>query len=184
MSAGSVSTLVHILGAGGASEPRQAGTGIGVARGVAGGTVAARLGGAMVHLLALGASKPRRALAAVGVEGEELTGGTVHTRVRVTGVSHRDLAERRLVADRTTTVELGARQGRDHVAGATVLTPRARTVLTRVEVLTVFSNILVRAPEGENTTVLLHSSYNLSYTYTANSISSLILIWLVFLTCL
>lgn len=154
VSARAIFTLVHILSTGGASESRQAGTGVGVARGVAGGTITTRLGGTVVHFLTLGATVPGRALTPVSVESEKLTGGTVFARVRVAGVGHSDLAKRRLVANRAATVELGARHGRYDVASTAVLTARARSILTRVQVLTVFSNILVRAPEGENTGVL------------------------------
>lgn len=145
MSAGSVAALVHICGAGSAGKARWAGTGVGVPWGVTGGTIAARLGGAVVHLLALVAPEARGALTTVSVEGKELAGGAVHAGVGVAGVGHSDLAQRRLVTHRAAAVELGTRHREDHVASAAVLAARARAVTTRVQVLTIFTHIFVRA---------------------------------------
>lgn len=148
VSAGAVLTLVDIGRAGGAGESRRARAGVCVSRGMAGGTVAAGFGGAVVHLLTLVTPEAGWALASILVQGQELAGGAVHAGVGVAGVGHRYLAEGRLVTHGTDAVKLGTRQGHDHVAGATVLAAGARPVPTGVEVLAVLPNILVRTLAG------------------------------------
>lgn len=106
--AGSVQALVDICGAGGAGEARRAGTGEGVAGGGAGGSVATRLGGTVVNLLAVLPAIPRRALAPVRIQRQQLAGGTIHAGVGVTSVGYCDLTQRRLVPNGAATDESGA----------------------------------------------------------------------------
>lgn len=142
--------LVHIRRAGGTGEARRTRADVRVPGGVARGTVAARLGGAVVHQLALVTAVSGRALAHVGVEGQQLARGAVHAGVGVARVLDGDLAQGGLVSDGALAVEARPRHVQDHVARAAVLAARTRPVAARVQVLAVLAHKLVRTSgEGE-----------------------------------
>ena len=119
---------------------------------MAGALVATGLRGTVVHLLALLPSVPRGALAPVGVEGDELAGGTIETRLRVAHIGVHDLAKGGAVTHGAVTFEFGPGLREDHLASAVVLASGARSSLARVQVLAVFAYILVGASEEKKTT--------------------------------
>lgn len=146
---GSVQTLVDVRGAGGSREARRTGAGEGVPGGVAGGTITTRLRGAVVDLFAVFPAVPRRTLAAVRIEGQQLACGAVHTGVVVAGVGDGYLTQRRLVADGTAAVEPRARHREDDITGAAILTAGSWAGATGIQVLAVFPNVSLGATEEE-----------------------------------
>lgn len=92
MATWAVPAFVHVRCARESGKALRARADVRVSRGVARGTVAARLGGAVVHQLALVAAVAGGALAHVGVERQELARGAVHAGVRVARVLDGDLA--------------------------------------------------------------------------------------------